>query len=203
MIVDWQYEPIKGRLLHIDLKRIAMDKAMVVEVPILLEGIPVGVKNAGRHAGPGVARGGDRVPAGRHSRATSTFDVSGLKIHDVVRVSDLPHAGKFKFITDEDATVAHVTAIKEEVAPEADAVVAAAPAEPEVAKKGKRGRRRAGCGCQGRRQEVARRWAGQAERSRSRRSGRRSRQSRHRVPVHTAQRGVSGDRPAGGTRGQR
>jgi large subunit ribosomal protein L25 len=25
MIVDWQYEPIKGRLLHIDLKRIAMD----------------------------------------------------------------------------------------------------------------------------------------------------------------------------------
>ena len=30
MIVDWQYEPIKGKLLHIDLKRIAMDKAMRV-----------------------------------------------------------------------------------------------------------------------------------------------------------------------------
>ena len=27
MIVDWQNEPIKGKLLHIDLKRIAMDKA--------------------------------------------------------------------------------------------------------------------------------------------------------------------------------
>src|SRR3974390_1037665 len=25
MIVDWQYEPIKGSLMHIDLKRIAMD----------------------------------------------------------------------------------------------------------------------------------------------------------------------------------
>src|SRR6201996_4191880 len=24
MIIDWQYEPIKGKLLHIDLKRIAM-----------------------------------------------------------------------------------------------------------------------------------------------------------------------------------
>ena len=47
MIVDWQYEPIKGSLLHIDLKRIAMDKAMVVEVPIHLEGIPVGVKAEG------------------------------------------------------------------------------------------------------------------------------------------------------------
>ena len=27
MIVDWQYEPIKGALLHIDLKRIAMDRS--------------------------------------------------------------------------------------------------------------------------------------------------------------------------------
>src|SRR5580698_5468411 len=44
MIVDWQSEPIKGSLLHIDLKRIAMDKVMIVEVPIHLEGIPVGVK---------------------------------------------------------------------------------------------------------------------------------------------------------------
>ena len=30
MIVDWQHEPIKGQLLHIDLKRIAMDKVMRV-----------------------------------------------------------------------------------------------------------------------------------------------------------------------------
>ena len=28
MIVDWQYEPIKGSLLHIDLKRIAMDQKL-------------------------------------------------------------------------------------------------------------------------------------------------------------------------------
>src|SRR3954452_353077 len=47
MIVDWQYEPIKGSLLHIDLKRIAMDKLMTDEVPIHLEGIPVGVKTEG------------------------------------------------------------------------------------------------------------------------------------------------------------
>ena len=47
MIVDWQYEPIKGKLMHIDLKRIAMDKAMRVKVPVLLEGIPVGVKMQG------------------------------------------------------------------------------------------------------------------------------------------------------------
>src|SRR5690348_1833153 len=33
MIVDWQYEPIKGALLHIDLKRIAMDRKLTVSVP--------------------------------------------------------------------------------------------------------------------------------------------------------------------------
>ena len=47
MIVDWQNEPIKGKLLHIDLKRIAMDKMMRVSVPIQLIGIPIGVKTQG------------------------------------------------------------------------------------------------------------------------------------------------------------
>ena len=57
---------------------------------------------------------------------------------NALRVADLPQDGKLKFLTDENATVAHVVAIKEEVAPAVDAVAAAAaPAEPEVAKKGK------------------------------------------------------------------
>ena len=47
MIVDWQYEPIKGHLLHIDLKRIAMDKALRVSVPIVLQGVAIGVKSEG------------------------------------------------------------------------------------------------------------------------------------------------------------
>src|SRR5438876_9126083 len=47
MIVDWQYEPIKGKLLHIDVKRIAMDKALRVSVPIFLKGEAEGVKTQG------------------------------------------------------------------------------------------------------------------------------------------------------------
>ncbi len=60
-------------------------------------------------------------------------------MHDVLRVSDLPHSGKIKFITAEDATVAHVVSIRDEVEPEAGQPLRAAPAaaEPEVAKKGK------------------------------------------------------------------
>jgi len=62
-------------------------------------------------------------------------DVTGLELHGLIHVSDLPHSGSIKFLGDEGATVAHVTIIKEE-APPADAV-AVAPTEPEVAKKGK------------------------------------------------------------------
>ena len=47
MIVDWQYEPIKGQLLHIDLKRIALDKVLRVSVPIFLVGEAAGVKQEG------------------------------------------------------------------------------------------------------------------------------------------------------------
>ena len=47
MIVDWQNEPIKGKLLHIDMKRIAMNVAMRVSVPVQLTGTPVGVKTQG------------------------------------------------------------------------------------------------------------------------------------------------------------
>src|SRR5208337_5624572 len=47
MIVDWQREPIKDQLIHIDLKRIALDKKLHVSVRVKLLGIPVGVRSHG------------------------------------------------------------------------------------------------------------------------------------------------------------
>jgi large subunit ribosomal protein L25 len=135
MIVDWQYEPIKGKLMHIDLKRIAMDKAIRVKVPILLEGIPVGVKMQGGILDQ-VLREVEIECLPGDIPSHIDLNVASLGLNSSIRVADLPH-GKLKFITDEGATVAHVVAIKEEVAPTVDAVVAASPAEPEVAKKGK------------------------------------------------------------------
>jgi large subunit ribosomal protein L25 len=139
MIVDWQYEPIKGALLHVDLKRIAMDKVLQVSVPILLKGEAPGVKQQG-----GILEQILReveiecLPADIPGHID--VDVSQLMFGQMVRVSDLPHGGKLKFITDESQMVAHVVAVKEvvEAAPaEAAAEGEAAPAEPEVIKKGK------------------------------------------------------------------
>jgi large subunit ribosomal protein L25 len=137
MIVDWQHEPIKGALLHIDLKRIAMDKMMLVSVPIQLVGVPTGVKNQGgilEHVLREVEI--ECLPGDIPSHLD--VDVTGLEINDSVYVSNLPHSGSIKFLSDEGLTVAHVSAIREEVVEAAEgADVAAAPAEPEVAKKGK------------------------------------------------------------------
>jgi len=139
MIVDWQYEPIKGKLMHIDLKRIAMDKVLRVSVPIALIGEAAGVKQEGgilEHMLREVEI--ECLPADIPSHID--VDVSHLTFGVVLRVSDLPHSEKLKFLTDANQPVAHVTSVKEEVVatPEvAAAEAAAAPAEPEVIKKGK------------------------------------------------------------------
>jgi len=139
MIVDWQYEPIKGHLLHIDLKRIAMDKVLRVKIPIVLTGEAAGVKQDG-----GILEQILRevevecLPADIPSHIDA--DVTELVFGKVMRVEDLPHSDKLKFLSDPNQPVAHVTSVKEEVVATPDAAAAdaaAAPAEPEVIKKGK------------------------------------------------------------------
>ena len=139
MIVDWQYEPLKGKLLHIDLKRIAMDQKIQVSVPIHLSGEAAGVKQQGGILDQ-VLREVEIECLPGDIPSSLDADISELVFGQVLRVADLPHTGSIKFITDENQAVAHITSVKEEVAPTPEAVAAevgAAPAEPEVIKKGK------------------------------------------------------------------
>jgi large subunit ribosomal protein L25 len=150
MIVDWQREPIKDRLIHIDLKRIALDKVLHVRVRVKLLGIPIGVKTEGGVLDQ-VLREVEVECLPADIPGHIDVDVSELGMHQVLRVSGLPHSDKIKYLTAEDATVAHVVTIREEVVatPEAAEGAAAvpgaagaageagAPGEPEVIKKGK------------------------------------------------------------------
>ena len=112
MIVDWQNEPVKGKLLHIDMKRIAMDKMITVSVPIQLTGVPVGVKTQGGildHVLREVEV--ECLPGDIPSHLD--VDVTDLELNGAIHVSDLPHSGKLKYLGQEDAVVAHVTVVKE------------------------------------------------------------------------------------------
>src|SRR5579859_1350035 len=142
MIVDWQHDPVKSTLLHVDLKRIDLTQRIRVNVPVHTTGDPQGVKlQGGLHEV--ITREieieclPDEIP--EHF----TVDVSELMLGQSKRASDIPVAGSMKLISPPDAVIAHVITIKvvEEPTP-AEAVAAptaeAAATEPEVIKKGKK-----------------------------------------------------------------
>ena len=140
ILKDWQVDPLSGRLLHVDLVRVAMDVRMRVKVPVHTFGEPAGVKQQG-----GVYEVVTReveiecLPADIPSEFK--MDVSGLMLGDQLRASELPiDSAKIKLITEPERVLSHVVALKveEEKPAEAVAAEAAAPAEPEVIKKGKK-----------------------------------------------------------------
>ena len=141
MLKDWQLDPVKGDLLHVDLLRIAMDARMRVKVPVHPVGEPAGVKLQG-----GIFETVTReveidcLPGDIPDEIK--VDISGLMIGKQLRAGALPlDPQKFRLVTDAGRVIAHVVSLKKEeevVAPEAAAAVEVAPAEPEVIKKGKK-----------------------------------------------------------------
>src|ERR1700689_867032 len=138
MVKDWQVDPVSGKLLHVDLFRIAMDVRMRVRVPVHTFGEPSGVKVEG-----GVFEMVTRevevevLPADIPTEFKA--DVSGLALNQALRAGDLQlDASKIKLITDKDRVIAHVVALRVEEEKPAEVVAAegATPAEPEVIKKG-------------------------------------------------------------------
>ena len=138
MIVDWQKDPIKEHLLHVDLKRIDLTARIRVKVPVHTVGDPKGVKlQGGLHElitrEIEVECLPDEIPE------EFTIDVSELMIGQNIRAGDIPLAGSTRLLSPADSVISHVITIKVEAEPVA-AEVAAAPvvAEPEVIKKGKK-----------------------------------------------------------------
>jgi large subunit ribosomal protein L25 len=138
MVKEYQIDPITHALVHADFYQLAMDKAIVVTVPIHLTGEAKGVKLQG-----GIV---DFVSREIEVECLPTeipehidVDIADLALNEAIRVRDLAVGPKWKPITEPETMIVHVVAIKaEEPAPtEAAAATAATPAEPEVIKKGK------------------------------------------------------------------
>jgi large subunit ribosomal protein L25 len=140
IVKDWQVDPVSGKLLHVDLLRIAMDVRMKVKVPIHTFGEPAGVKVDG-----GVYEVVTReveiecLPADIPTEFK--VDISGLRLNQSLRASDLPlDPKKMKLLTDPERVLSHVVTLRaeEEKPADAAAIAGATPAEPEVIKKGKK-----------------------------------------------------------------
>lgn len=135
LVADQQYHPVKGTLMHIDLKRIDLTRKLRVSVPVHVTGEPKGVKQQG-----GVLDVVTRtieiecIPDDIPDKFD--IDVTELMIGSNIRVSELPVKSGVRVLTAPEAVIAHVVGIKEEVV--APVEVVAAPVEPEVAKKGRK-----------------------------------------------------------------
>ncbi len=140
MIVDWQNDPVKETLLHVDLKRIDLSKRIDVKVRVQTTGEPKGVKIQGGLLEI-VTREVEIECLPNEIPDHFTVDVTELMIGQNLRANDIALSGSMKLISAPDQVIAHVVTMKaeEEVAPAAEAgAEVAAPAEPEVIKKGKK-----------------------------------------------------------------
>jgi large subunit ribosomal protein L25 len=139
LVKDFQLDPITHAVLHADFYRVAMDRLLQVTIPVIAHGEPKGVKQQGgilEHIRREIVI--ECLPADIPEHVD--VDVSELMLHQGIRVRDVATNPKWKAITEGEAMLVHVILPKaEEVAAPAEGVAtAAAPAEPEVIKKGKK-----------------------------------------------------------------
>ena len=140
LVREYQRDPVTNALLHADFYQLAMDKALVVTVPVVLKGESRGVKVQG-----GLLDFVTReievecLPADIPEHID--VDVTELELHGSIRVRDVATDPKWKPVTEGDTMLVHVVMPKAEesaaATAEGAAPAAAAGTEPEVIKKGK------------------------------------------------------------------
>ena len=143
MVVDKQVDPVKGNLLHADMKRIDLTKRIRITVPVHTTGEPKGVKVQGGLLEI-VTRSieleclPDEIPEG------FTVDVGELMIGQNKRAGDVGLSGSMKLLSPSETVIAHVVTLRVEAepvveaAPTPEAAAGTPAAEPEVIKKGKK-----------------------------------------------------------------
>jgi len=109
---DRQIDPVKGRLIHADLRRLVKGEKIEMTVAILFDGEPIGVKEDG-----GLLEQSMRevkvlcepanAPEGIH------VDVSGMRVGDSLHLSDLKVGDGVEIHGDPTAVIAHVVTVKE------------------------------------------------------------------------------------------
>jgi large subunit ribosomal protein L25 len=137
MFKDIQIDVTTDELIHADLVQISMDKAIRVNVPVLLQGDPVGVKTEGGFV-DFMTREIEVECLPRLIPESIKVDISPLHLHQTLKVGDIAVPEGVRLINDPGSVVVLISVPhKEEEAakPAEEGVVAAEPTEPELIKK--------------------------------------------------------------------
>ena len=129
LLKDVQINPVRGGVLHADFLEISLERKIRVEVPLELDGVPVGKAKGGLVEWHLREVAVECLPLAIPQAIR--VDVSPLDLGDALHVSDLSVPEGVRVLGDGGRAVVAVTApaAEEEAAP---AVAEAAPAEPEV-----------------------------------------------------------------------
>lgn len=136
LVKDFLLHPVSHALLHADFYRVAMDRLLTVTVPVTLKGEARGVKQQGGILDFVTREFEIEVLPGDIPESIEV-DVSELLMNQGVRIRDIAQDAKWTPVSELDTMLVHVVPLKVEEAPVAEVAAVAAPAEPEVIKKGK------------------------------------------------------------------
>jgi large subunit ribosomal protein L25 len=144
LIKDMQLDPVRDRIVHLDLHEIRLDQKIQTVIPVHLEGHAEGVNMGGALNQPAHELHVEALPADLVDFIT--VDVSALEIGQSIRLADVPAPEGITFTDDPEGTVIATIAapvsedeLKTEAELEADAEAEAAAVEAAEAAEGEEG----------------------------------------------------------------
>ena len=138
LIREIQRHPVKRNVLHVDFQELVVGERMVVRIPIVLQGIPDGVKHSGGILSQIMQELECRVdPLNMPSKIE--VDVTDIAIGHSIHVSEITVPEGVEVLDDPEGTIAIVAAPKEEVVAPVVGEAPEAAAEPELIRKPKEG----------------------------------------------------------------
>ena len=108
LLKDWDLNPVRGNLIHVDFQQVDLKQEVEVGVPLVLDGIAVGVRDGGVLGQPlhevMVRALPDSIPD------SIQIDVSALEAGGVLYLSDVVAPQGVELVGDPELVVASVTA---------------------------------------------------------------------------------------------
>ena len=119
VVKDYQADPIRGSVIHVDLQEVRLDQPIQAQVVVVLVGEPQGTKEGGVLSQ--VTREITIEALPMEIPEHLELDVSGMHINDTMRVADLPPVAGVTYLDDPEGTVlANVTPPTVVVEPEVE-----------------------------------------------------------------------------------
>lgn len=107
MAVDWQSDPVTGKLLHVDMKRLDLTNKIRVKVSLETFGVAYGVKTEGGLEDV-ILREIEVECLPEDIPASIRLDVTELRAGQSVRAGDIPDGEKYTIATPGDFTVMRI-----------------------------------------------------------------------------------------------